>query len=154
MKLIVLVGLPGAGKSTWAKNYVKNHPEQKVHILSSDEIRKDITGSYENFQAETEVWNSFDYTLNQLSHEKNYDVVIADATHLSISRRIRTLTAGNYEKRKIVYIATSLPKCIKRASHRKSKVVPESSMIYYARRFEEISDEELQIVDDYTIVTK
>lgn len=40
--IIILVGLPGAGKSTYAKEYVENYPNT-IH-LSSDAIRKELWG--------------------------------------------------------------------------------------------------------------
>ena len=41
-ELIVLCGLPGAGKSTYARQYVQEHSETK--IMSSDSIRKELYG--------------------------------------------------------------------------------------------------------------
>lgn len=40
--LILLVGIPGSGKTTYAKNYIEEHPGT-VH-LSSDDIRKELHG--------------------------------------------------------------------------------------------------------------
>ena len=40
--LIMLSAIPAAGKSTWAKKYRDEHPE--VYIISSDEIRMELTG--------------------------------------------------------------------------------------------------------------
>lgn len=41
--LILTIGIPGSGKTTWAKKYLKEHPNGTV-IISSDEIRKELTG--------------------------------------------------------------------------------------------------------------
>lgn len=41
--LILLVGIPGCGKSTWAARYVCECPDTRV--VSTDEVRKDLTGS-------------------------------------------------------------------------------------------------------------
>jgi len=41
-KLIILCGIPGSGKTTYAKNYIQ-HNSNAVH-LSSDEIRKELYG--------------------------------------------------------------------------------------------------------------
>lgn len=40
--LILTVGIPGAGKSTWVKKYLKDYPY--THVVSTDEIRKELTG--------------------------------------------------------------------------------------------------------------
>lgn len=45
--LIILCGIPGSGKSTYAKNYIEHNPDA-IH-LSSDTIRKELYGD-ENIQ--------------------------------------------------------------------------------------------------------
>ena len=40
-KFIMMVGLPGSGKSTWAKEYAKTSENETV-ILSSDAIREEL----------------------------------------------------------------------------------------------------------------
>ena len=41
-ELIMLVGLPASGKSTWAKEYSETHPDYIVH--SSDKLREEMYG--------------------------------------------------------------------------------------------------------------
>lgn len=41
--LILTIGIPGSGKSTWVKEYQKQH-SNGVFVISTDEIRKEITG--------------------------------------------------------------------------------------------------------------
>ena len=41
-KFIMLVGLPAAGKDTWAREYIKKHPNTVIH--SSDDIREELYG--------------------------------------------------------------------------------------------------------------
>lgn len=43
--IILTIGIPASGKSTWVKEYVKQHP--KTFVVSSDETRKEITGTEE-----------------------------------------------------------------------------------------------------------
>lgn len=40
--LILTIGIPGAGKSSWVKKYVERHPH--THVISTDVIRKECTG--------------------------------------------------------------------------------------------------------------
>ena len=40
--LVVLVGIPGSGKSTWAKAYVAQHPD--YCLVSTDQIRASLYG--------------------------------------------------------------------------------------------------------------
>lgn len=46
-ELIMLVGLPASGKSTWAKEYSETHPDYIVH--SSDKLREEMYG--DNYDA-------------------------------------------------------------------------------------------------------
>lgn len=40
--LILTIGIPGSGKTTWVKEYKKTHP--LTYVVSTDELRKEITG--------------------------------------------------------------------------------------------------------------
>ena len=42
-ELILTIGCQGSGKSTWAHQYIKEHPE--VLYLSTDNLRKEFTGN-------------------------------------------------------------------------------------------------------------
>jgi tRNA uridine 5-carbamoylmethylation protein Kti12 len=48
-KLLFISGPAGIGKSTYCRNYINEHPEEKCKIISSDEIRRGLTGSYKEF---------------------------------------------------------------------------------------------------------
>lgn len=43
--LILLIGIPGSGKTTWVKEYMKTHP--LTYVVSTDEIRKEFFGKDE-----------------------------------------------------------------------------------------------------------
>ena len=53
--MILLSAVPGAGKSTWAEAYKRENPNEKVFVVSSDEIRKELGGSYQYFKEEAKV---------------------------------------------------------------------------------------------------
>ena len=40
--LILTVGIPGAGKSYWVREYLRTHP--LTYVVSTDDIRKELTG--------------------------------------------------------------------------------------------------------------
>ena len=40
--LILCIGIPGAGKTTWVYNYKRIHP--LTYVISTDDIRKELTG--------------------------------------------------------------------------------------------------------------
>ena len=41
--LILTVGIPGSGKTTWVKEYLKEHPY--TYVVSTDNLRKELTGN-------------------------------------------------------------------------------------------------------------
>jgi predicted kinase len=86
-KLILMMGVAGAGKSTWIK---QNYPE--VVPVSRDAIRFAILDEKggEYFDHETEVFNSF---IRQIVGSLVADeVTIADATHLNRKARLKVLS--------------------------------------------------------------
>ena len=78
MKLIFLKGIPGSGKSTWAKEQVEKDPHNWVRV-NKDDIRKmmgtEFSKSNELVTYETER----SCASHALSNGKN---VIVDNTHL------------------------------------------------------------------------
>jgi hypothetical protein len=83
---ILLSAIPGAGKSTWAKLYAKEH--QGVHIVSSDDVRKAVTGNQQNFSQEPLVWKTFLDTINGFAKSEPSCTVIADSTNLNNKYRL------------------------------------------------------------------
>jgi predicted kinase len=85
--VILLCGIPGSGKSTWAKAYQKTHPN--TFICDTDETRKKITGSYNVFPPRMEM--IFDDLIQQanaiFAREKGDCTVIEDAAFLDDYRR-------------------------------------------------------------------
>ena len=75
--LIVLSAMPGSGKSTWANQYQKEHPH--TLIVSSDQIRFELTGQTQDFSKQKEVWELFSLRIHE--YAKMYDdvTVILDA---------------------------------------------------------------------------
>ena len=37
-QMIMMCGLPGTGKTTWALNYNKDHPEKRYNIIGTDSL--------------------------------------------------------------------------------------------------------------------
>ena len=104
-KLILMMGVAGAGKSTWIK---QNYPE--VVPVSRDAIRFKILDEKggEYFDHEDEVFNSF---VRQIIGSLAADeVTIADATHLNRKARLKVLSrVRNYaDEVEIVWIKCSL----------------------------------------------
>ena len=87
-KLILMMGVPGSGKSTWAKDIVKNN--KNIKYVSRDEIRFNLIDNQKNyFSKEDEVINIFSKTIRKFLLE-GY-TVIADATHITKGSRKKIL---------------------------------------------------------------
>lgn len=88
--LYVLSGAPGSGKSTAAQKLLQDfsNSNESALILSSDDIRMEVTGHYADFtkQGEKLVWDTL------LSRAKNasqhFDHVIIDSTALTNKKRM------------------------------------------------------------------
>lgn len=86
--LILMVGVPGSGKSTFLKSW--NQPSTK--IISRDEVRyRYITNKEEYFSKEDMVFGIFVEEINNALKSGKYNFVIADATHVSKASRAKTL---------------------------------------------------------------
>lgn len=46
-KLIILVGISGSGKSTWATEYIQKNPD--TLRINRDDIRKSLVGTLKNY---------------------------------------------------------------------------------------------------------
>ena len=77
--LIVTVGLPRCGKSTWSK-------EQKAVIVNPDSVRLAVHGERFIGRAEPWVW-AISYVMADALFLAGHDTVIIDGTHVSKKRR-------------------------------------------------------------------
>jgi tRNA uridine 5-carbamoylmethylation protein Kti12 len=89
-KLIFVCGPAGIGKSTFCQQYIEKHPSENVKIVSSDEERKRITGSYLLFPPNKDmrpVYSGMVKTAVSI-FEANPDVtILLDSTMLNDERR-------------------------------------------------------------------
>lgn len=76
-KLLVLTGTPGSGKSTWTKKYCAEH--DNVFVVSSDGIRREITGCFNDHSRQKEVWETFSQRIHEYAQKSENVTVILDA---------------------------------------------------------------------------
>lgn len=119
--LYVLVGLPGSGKSTWAKM------QEEAIWLSSDAIRAELYGSEEVQDNPSKVFNlMFKRTVEALNSGKD---VIYDATNTSRKRRTALIRDIKNKTNGVtccaVVFATPIETCIERNNARDRKVPEE-----------------------------
>ena len=120
--LYVMVGIPGSGKSTWAKANLHD-----ADYISRDVVRMSIVKDNEDlFSHEDEVYDRFIGILaNGLGSGRN---MVADATHLSHGARHKLvralskagLTADKYDITFVV-MDTPLAECIRRDATREGR---------------------------------
>jgi predicted kinase len=83
---VMLVGIPGSGKTTWAKKYVFQC-DASFTIVSSDEVRTQLTGDLNDQSRNEEVWEIvFEHVRSALHNKRN---VILDATNTLTDKRRR-----------------------------------------------------------------
>ena len=85
-KLIILSGVPGSGKSYFCKT-IKKLKNSHVYVVSSDELRREITGSQSDLSEEKLMWKLF-YSLAKTFSLDPDGIVILDATHTSSYLRV------------------------------------------------------------------
>lgn len=133
--LIVLVGIPGSGKSTYAKQLLEKNSEWKY--VSRDEIRYEyVTDQEHYFDHEYDVYKEFCNRIDM--HLLNGETVIADATHINKGSRdklLRTLTAPIDSKFAVV-IKTPFEVCVERNKKREGITrVPDEAMLRMWHKF-------------------
>lgn len=114
-KLIVMVGLPGSGKSTYAKELVKN--KKADIILSSDAIREELTGDENNQTVNDKVFKLLYQRMNDyLADGKN---VVVDATNTTLKSRLRIMSECKVDcTKEAVVVNPTVLECYKRDSSR------------------------------------
>ena len=142
-RLVVLSGIPGSGKSTYCQA-IKDLYESKgvkVNIISSDDIRYELTGKYDGFHREEEVWSIFNNRAYDYSRENDHSITILDATTLTNKQRyLYALRFKNcYKQIYLVVMNTPFEKCLEQNKMRpENKWVPEDVMERMKNRFEPI----------------
>ena len=106
--LIMTVGLPRSGKSTWAK-------EQGLPIVSPDAIRLALYNQYFITEAEPMVWIMARYMVEALFLAGHCEVIL-DATNTTIENRHKW-KSKNWTRQYQVF-DTSVEDCKRRATGR------------------------------------
>ena len=91
--LILTIGIPGSGKTTWVNDYCKKHPNN-VHVISTDQIRIDLTGQEQcvdpsqnpmiHDEARKRVKKILDQTKELTQKTGTWPVIIVDSTNVDV----------------------------------------------------------------------
>lgn len=118
-KLFVLIGLPGAGKSTFAQ--IVRERNKEIKYVSSDELRKEFSEFKDNHSKIFDIMNK--RTIDMLRKNNS---VIYDSTNLERRYRIdlfNQIRMLSLEKLKVeaVFIHNGLNKAIEQSNKRKNR---------------------------------
>jgi len=118
--IILLVGISGAGKSTWAKKFLQDNPQ--YIYLNADKMRLIMTGDESNQDKNYQVFQTLEHMASYLMSLGNN--LIIDNTNYNKKNRLiwnRLATAFNYNKEWVVF-KTPLEQCILNNEKRARKV--------------------------------
>ncbi|MHB8483845.1 MAG: AAA family ATPase, partial [Nitrospiria bacterium] len=109
-RIFFLKGLPGSGKTTWAKEYVRSHPGAKR--INKDDLREMLNDGVFSRDNENSVLKARNH-LAALYLKEGCDVIIDDTNfHPKHREYFATLAiefGAEFEEK---YFETSLEKCI------------------------------------------
>ena len=145
----MLSAVPAAGKTTWAKNYQKQH--DNVYIINSDDVRLEVTGgNYQDHSKQKEVWELFEKRIHEYANKGDDITVILDALNDVNPVRYKYLsTTPEYDKKILVLFPTTLDKSLKYNGERVwPNKVPDDILVQLVNKFEEPSKEVLDLVDE------
>ena len=150
--LIILTGAPGSGKSTWAKNYQKTH--QNCHIISSDAIRIEVTGRFDDHTRQPEVWKLFESRIHEYANKGDDVTVILDALCDLNSLRIKYVKENpEYDKYTLVVFPRTFEYVQKFNKMRPQEVwVPDDILRQLYDKYEHPSAEALSYFQDVLII--
>lgn len=131
-KLYILVGIPGCGKTTWAKNvlaYIKH--------ISSDDIRKELFGDdpYDrdrNHRVFETFYKSIDLYLDMKYH------VVADATNLRDFARaeLRRIAQDREAETNLIFFQNASQAVVRNARRPTQEIVPADDMVNMLENYE------------------
>lgn len=116
--LYLLCGIPGSGKSTWAREFIKSH--DRCSYISRDAVRfslQEDINSDNYFDKEKQVFKSFVESINESISSDEVENIIVDATHINFPSRNKLISnINNTDNVQIICVVFNcdLQKCLNR----------------------------------------
>ena len=132
--LYLMCGIPGSGKSTFLKNFIK---KDTSIVISRDEIRFSLLKEGEDyFSHENEVVKIFWQKINE-ELAAGHDVFVDQTSINPRSRKWLLKHINGYDKANIIWIDETLETCIKNNEKRKgtNRYVPVDIIINMKEKF-------------------
>ena len=125
-------------------------------MVSSDEIRKEITGEYQNLEHEKEVWDLFFRRILEYRDKHDDVTVIADSTNVQNKyRKIYAEKVTGFDRKILIALKKPLEVILKQNKERnESKIVPEHIVRSMYESYEEPTDEIIDSFDEYVVIYK
>ena len=135
MKIVITVGLPGSGKSTYLERL-------GVNAISSDEIRRLIADDPEDQTIHARVFTTIRYLIRQRI-AAGRPVTYVDATHLTRWERRPYFELARRHQCKVeaLYFDVPVEVCMRRNKGR-GRIVPDEAIRKMARRLQPPAKEE------------
>lgn len=96
--LILTIGIPGSGKTSWVKEYKKTHP--LTFVVSTDDIRKELTGVEQCVNPSQNEWihttarNRVKEILSRKDHYGLGPEIIVDSTNVDLEEWLKYKDLG------------------------------------------------------------
>jgi len=151
---ILLSAVAGSGKSTWAEQYRLTH--KNVFVVSSDTLRKEITGEFSNLSHDKEMWERFSKDIEKYRDVSDDVTVIADSTNILNKFRIfygKTVTG--FDKKILVVIKKNIETTLETNKLRsEDRIIPDKVIESMFDSWEEPDEETLSYFDEYIVINK
>ena len=122
--MICLAGMPGSGKTTWALEFLKRHPDYLY--FSPDAYYERINGDDRKREHPFEIWMAMFRDIH--TAEMNGDNVLIDSDNLTYAQRNQWIEwFPNFEAYFLAYMEEDFNTCMERVSKRK-RTIPEIVM--------------------------
>ena len=151
---ILLSAVAGSGKSTWAEQYRLTH--KNVFVVSSDALRKELTGEFSNLTHDKEMWKRFSKDIEKYRDASEDVTVIADSTNILNKFRIfygKTVTG--FDKKILVVIKKNIETTLETNKLRsEDRIIPDKVIESMFDSWEEPDEETLSYFDEYIVINK